>query len=104
MYVADIDAGEGIAANAFDEFDALLGTLTFPLTGNSRVLLLDFGTVTGIRKVTLVGDDPVGIDHLSFSKPDPRNKDECKKGGWATFGFRNQGQCVRFVETGKDSR
>ncbi len=104
MYVADIDAGEGIAANAFNEFDALLGTLTFPLTGKSRVLVLDFGTVTGIRKVTVVGDDPVGIDPLSFSKPGQRNKDECKKGGWANFGFRNQGQCARFVETGKDSR
>ncbi len=34
----------------------------------------------------------------------PDNKDECKKGGWEQFGFRNQGQCVRFIETGKDSR
>lgn len=28
----------------------------------------------------------------------------CKDGGWATFGFKNQGQCVRYVQTGKDSR
>ena len=35
---------------------------------------------------------------------DPETKDECMKGGWIDFGFRNQGQCVRFVETGKDSR
>lgn len=34
----------------------------------------------------------------------PVTKDDCKNGGWALFGFRNQGQCVRFVETGKDSR
>lgn len=36
--------------------------------------------------------------------PSPRTKDDCKNGRWATFGFKNQGQCVRFVETGKDSR
>jgi len=24
--------------------------------------------------------------------------------GWEDFGFRNQGQCVSFVETSKDSR
>ena len=24
-------------------------------------------------------------------------KDECKRGGWRRFGFRNQGQCVSFV-------
>ena len=31
----------------------------------------------------------------------PRNKDQCKNGGWARFNnppFRNQGQCVSFVE------
>jgi hypothetical protein len=36
--------------------------------------------------------------------PEPGAKADCKSGGWETFGFRNQGQCVRFVETGKDSR
>lgn len=35
---------------------------------------------------------------------DPQNKDECKRGGWQDFGFRNQGQCIRFVTTGNDSR
>jgi hypothetical protein len=36
--------------------------------------------------------------------PDAQTKDDCKKGGWEDFGFRNQGQCIRFVNTGKDSR
>ena len=35
---------------------------------------------------------------------DPTDRDECKNGGWEASGFKNQGQCVRFVETGKDSR
>jgi hypothetical protein len=35
---------------------------------------------------------------------DPATSDDCKKGGWAAFGFTNQGQCVRFIETGIDSR
>jgi N-acetylneuraminic acid mutarotase len=34
----------------------------------------------------------------------PTSKDDCRQGGWSAFGFRNQGQCVRYVETGKDSR
>lgn len=34
----------------------------------------------------------------------PQDKNACMKGGWDTFNFKNQGQCVRFVETGKDSR
>jgi len=35
---------------------------------------------------------------------DPPEKDACKDGGWEMYGFRNQGQCIRFVNTGKDSR
>jgi hypothetical protein len=50
--------------------------------------------------------NPAGVvfgGTLSF-QADPATKDECKNGGWVTFGFENQGQCVRFIETGKDSR
>ena len=43
--------------------------------------------------------DNVWIDVL-----DPVTKDDCKNGGWEQYGFKNQGQCVRFIETGKDSR
>jgi hypothetical protein len=35
---------------------------------------------------------------------DAQTKDDCKDGGWDDFGFRNQGQCIRFVNTGQDSR
>jgi hypothetical protein len=30
-------------------------------------------------------------------------KDDCKDGGWESFGFKDQGQCIRFFNTGKDS-
>ena len=35
--------------------------------------------------------------------PMPTSKDQCKGSGWQAYGttFRNQGHCVRFVETGK---
>ena len=29
--------------------------------------------------------------------PLPTTKDQCKHGGWARFGFENQGRCIRFV-------
>lgn len=34
----------------------------------------------------------------------PATKVDCKKDAWKASGFKNQGQCVRFIETGKDSR
>jgi len=35
---------------------------------------------------------------------DPVEKIDCKDGGWEEAGFRNQGQCIRYVNTGQDSR
>jgi hypothetical protein len=43
-----------------------------------------------------------GIFTVDLNKP--YTKDECKNSGWEIFGFKNQGQCVRFIETGQDSR
>jgi hypothetical protein len=36
--------------------------------------------------------------------PSPATKDDCMKGGWEAFGFSNQGQCIRYINTGVDSR
>lgn len=47
--------------------------------------------------------DPCDPDDDGDGIPDtapPTNKDQCKRGGWATFNnpsFRNQGQCVSYV-------
>jgi hypothetical protein len=32
-----------------------------------------------------------------FSSPTPDTKADCKKGGYKEFGFKNQGQCIAFV-------
>jgi hypothetical protein len=41
---------------------------------------------------------------MKFNSADPQTKEDCKKGGWENYGFKNQGECIRFIETGKDSR
>lgn len=40
----------------------------------------------------------------TFYPEQPETKSDCKGGGWDDYHFRNQGQCIRYVETGKDSR
>jgi len=66
---------------------------------NSILVISDYNPAT-VGETTLVFTYDIADDEVT----DPTTKDECKKGGWESFGFRNQGQCVRFVETGKDSR
>ncbi len=39
-----------------------------------------------------------------FEQAPLENKEQCKTGGYADYGFRNQGLCIQFVNTGKDSR
>jgi hypothetical protein len=34
------------------------------------------------------------------AQPLPTTTDQCRNGGWERFGFRNQGQCIAFVERG----
>jgi hypothetical protein len=85
--------------------------------------LADFGAlaVTGIQLVTDSGwnavasggdgEQTVLFDNVVINETTytfdaevvdvPTNAEECKKGGWQTFGlFKNQGDCVSFVATG----
>ena len=44
-----------------------------------------------------------GVGDIAFT-PLPTDKDQCKNGGWMThfpFSFKNQGDCIQFVNTGK---
>lgn len=52
------------------------------------------------------GEVAPGVDNVAFGSPvaSEITKESCKKGGYNDFGFKNQGQCIRYVETGKDSR
>lgn len=48
--------------------------------------------------------DNSGKRGLVVAPADPTTRQDCMNGGWEDFGFKNQGQCIRFVNTGKDSR
>lgn len=96
--------------------------VTWAVTGMPSWMSLDAatGTLSGTPVddgsytlgVTVTSTDPTtGYDVASAPvsltlrvSTDPTTVDECKKGGWRQFGFRNQGQCIAFVKTGHDSR
>jgi len=47
------------------------------------------------------GGDGTDIGAYEHHPSFPTSKDQCKNGGWKAFGFKNQGQCIKFVNTGK---
>jgi hypothetical protein len=74
------------------------------VTNNPDAVVLAYGVNQGSGNPGLTA----AVDALRFSDTTydfdvaPTSKDDCKKGGWATFsqGFKNQGDCVSYVATG----
>ena len=48
--------------------------------------------------------DNIRVTSGTAGPSNPTTVDQCKNGGWVQYGFRNQGLCIQFVNTGKDSR
>jgi hypothetical protein len=67
---------------------------------------LDFIGTGPTTPIAFAGNEiqPCGgilIDNVAVEALLPTTKDECKNGGWQSFGvFKNQGDCVSFVATG----
>jgi len=56
-------------------------------------------------RLALGGERDWDFDWTQFDVlPDAQTKEDCKNGGWQNYGFRNQGLCIQFFNTGKDSR
>ena len=65
----------------------------------------DIWTLSPTGTQTFVGLTSVGgVGDLAFT-PLPTSKADCKNGGWQRFSFpysfKNQGDCIQFVNTGK---
>ncbi len=77
--------------------------MTLPFTGAAGST-----TTISFESLTNYGCGGVTIDNVSVElvappppPPLPTTKDQCKKGGWQSFGvFKNEGDCVSFVATG----
>jgi choice-of-anchor C domain-containing protein len=82
-------------------------SFTFTATGSTTTLA--FTSLHAGNPFAGLSDPAQGpaLDNVRVFASGPANpetKADCKKGGWEQYGFRNQGQCIRFVNTGKDSR
>ena len=84
--------GDGTATYSFTAADASPS----PITGTIQAVdvLIDVEGTAEISNITVNG-----VTQVPLVGP-PTSKDQCKKGGWATFNnptFKNQGQCVSYV-------
>ena len=106
-YRTDGDTSQVLSENGGNNYNTLVTDGLYPY------VCLNNDTATR----TIVADEYVEVRMVFGAETDERfdwtrfevlsdaqSKEDCKDGGWEQYGFRNQGQCVRFVETGGDSR
>ena len=112
-----VDPGADPAGCASDLADVATAEGCLTLAVDDLPLLQDsYGTITNgganggeeFRDGATAGwdglasaEDATGIDYDLTVSPvvGPRTKADCKEGGWETYGFRNQGQCMKAVVT-----
>lgn len=91
--------------NAYDGSGALVSSAS-DSTDGAWVTLSVSGDIHRLGIATDQGNtylDDLTITYLPGGG-EVADKDACKNGGWQDLGFGNQGLCVQFVETGRDSR
>ncbi len=96
-----------VTLEAFDADGALLASITGP-ANTSRGFVNWDPLELQVAGNVIARADVFGVANRTATD-DVKNctlvgKEACKNGGWEQFGFPNQGQCVRFVETGKVGR
>ena len=80
------------------------GLWAFTCVNNSTTQLPISATEHVDIRMAFGAESDERFDWTRFYVLSLENKDQCKGGEWEALGFANQGQCVRYVETGKDSR
>ncbi len=93
---------DGSTATATFTTDGLAGFETFTFQGFTDLVSLSWVQAYPYHQFDNITLDPVAFEPQTADGP--QTKQDCMNGGWEALGFRNQGQCVRMVETGKDSR
>jgi hypothetical protein len=100
--------GLRITVSGVPPFSPISGSLTSP--SGSEISATVFANEAGVFTLTFFAGP--GVYTVRVTSPFtavqslavdclPNNKDECRNGGWQTFGvFRNHGDCVSFVATG----
>lgn len=62
-------------------------------------LVLGF-LVTAITALISLSGTPayaINMGHRPPGSPNPTTKQDCKNGGWRDYNFKNQGQCIKWV-------
>ncbi|NEP79497.1 MAG: hypothetical protein F6K39_15770 [Okeania sp. SIO3B3] len=95
LFDADIDLSQGIKLNVLDSEGKTLFSQKYPKTlkANGILTTFDLSKLEGVKTIELIGDDPTGIDNLSFAELS--NKEEtCPSVECSEFANQEDAQSV----------
>lgn len=103
-YRTDLDIAQTDEDNDSDDDDTSItdSPYQYVCVNNSiQTVTLSGINYVEIRMVHSVEND----EHIDWTRYEVNqrsdDKDQCKNGGWMALGFKNQGQCIKNVNTGK---
>lgn len=106
-YRTDGDTSQVITANGGVNYNPLITDGLYPFVckvNSTETMTINADEYIEIRMVFgAEGDERFDWTRVDVDV-DASEKMDCKNGGWESYGFDNQGQCVRFLTSGKDSR
>ena len=84
LSMADVDSGQGINVKVLNAQGKTLYTKAFPSSTGADAALtkLDLSDLEGIKTIEMIGDDPIGIDNLTFASLEPQtepSKPDCSQ-------------------------
>ncbi|MDQ3896656.1 MAG: hypothetical protein M3326_05290 [Actinomycetota bacterium] len=111
LYLGRVDCGVSVVAGTTTTSTTASSTTTIPTTTSSSTATTrptsttSTSTTTSTMPTTTTTTRPTSTTSSSTTTTTrvptgpagPTDKDQCKDGGWRQFGFKNQGQCVSFV-------
>ena len=105
-YRTDGDTSQVISENGGVNYNTDITDGLYPYycqNNNGRTVTIDAHSYVEIR-MGFGAESDERFDWTRFDVLDAETKEDCKNGGWEAYGFNNQGLCIQYINTGKDSR
>jgi hypothetical protein len=100
-----VDTAQLPGGTFYDTYaDALTKYGSYPVVGIQLVVDSSFAFADAEQTILV---DNVMVNTTTYTFDQPTNKEECKNNGWKTLtradgsSFKNQGDCIQYVNTGK---
>lgn len=101
---SDTEGVLSVAMNVLDVTDAAVFSETLSDPSDTVPSTVGGNRYGWFTVVNVASGLAIDEQQLIIPAPDPRGREDCQKGRYEQYGFKNQGACMQYVNNGKDTR